>query len=522
MDQPFAITEPLARDGFAGPLPAFDAAECARLVKLLERERHKAKVWAKAAAVTGSTFFETATDPRILTPVRQFLGEDVILWGASLVIKRDAAVHPFHTDIESADPSGGFITVWIGLENTSRKTGLRFVRGSHIYGAAIQETNHRRGIDRHDSTDETTLSAAREYDAAASIAEPDVGDGDALFFDGRIWHGSHNRTRVPRTALLLQYARADKPVFIPRNFDWPFEHRTDERPPVLLVSGRAPMGINRMAKRPQRVVANAAHPLPRPVALAAQAFASIPHFEGQTPALDYMECHTSLLAPGASPHPLHSHDEEEILLVVSGEAEIHTADDAKGTNLQRNALRLGDFGYYPAHQFHTIVNASAAPVMYTMFKWRNEADRRASRDALTFARASSRFEPGGSPVYRTRVLEFGTRWLKRLQAHRTIAMPLSSYAAHADSYDVAIVLLEGAIETLGQRVDAPAVLYHPAGELHGLAVPGDVPARYVVFEFDGLHSRTPLAALRRLGLRATTFAKRAVNKIRREILKRLR
>jgi quercetin dioxygenase-like cupin family protein len=522
MDKPLAIIERLDRDGYAGPLPVFSAEECARLAKVLPGERRKARLWMKEAAVRSRAFYEAATNPSILTAVREALDEDIILWGASLVIKRDTDVHPFHTDIESSDPAGGFATVWIGLENTALGAGLKFVPGSHRYGVSIQEDNHRRGVERDKSTDETTLSAAREHDPGATIVEPDVGDGEALLFDGRLWHGSHNRSRATRTALLLQYARADRPVFMPKGFDWPFQYRTDERPPVQLVAGRAPMGINRMAGPPLGAVPNAAWPLPPRADTGAETFASIRHFEGETPKLDYIECHTSVLAPGASPHPLHNHDEEEILLVVRGEAEIHTAADGRGTRLARTTLRPGDFGYYPALQFHTIVNASAAPVMYTMFKWRNDIGRRGHRDTLTFGQTSTGIAPDGTPRQLTKLVEFGTRWLDRLQAHLSIASPAASYPAHADPYDVAIVLIEGAIETLGQRLEAPAVLYHPARAMHGLAAVGDAPARYLVFEFDAQRVRSPLTSLMRLGPRGVSLARRAVKKLRREIRKRLR
>jgi quercetin dioxygenase-like cupin family protein len=308
---------------------------------------------------------------------------------------------------------------------------------------------------------------------------------------------------------------------MPKGFTWPFQYET-ERPPVQLISGRAPMGVNRMAGPPLGAVPNAAWPLPPEAQTGAETFASIRHFEGETPKLDYIECHTSVLAPGASPHPLHNHDEEEILLVVRGEAEIQTANDGKGTNLTRTTLRPGDFGYYPALQFHTIVNASTAPVMYTMFKWRNDGGRSGRHDSLTFGRTSTGIASDGSPKHLTRLVEFGTRWLDRLQGHLSIASPPASYAAHADPYDVAIVLIEGAIETLGQPLEAPAVLYHPAGAMHGLAAVGDAPARYLVFEFDAQRIRTPLTSLMRLGPRGVSLARRAVKKLRREIGKRLR
>jgi len=45
--------------------------------------------------------------------------------------------------------------------------------------------------------------------------------------------------------------------------------------------------------------------------------------------------------------------------------------------------------------------------------------------------------------------------------------------------------MEGAVETIGHRLEPADLAFFPAGEAHGIHNPGDVPARYVVFEFHG-------------------------------------
>jgi quercetin dioxygenase-like cupin family protein len=514
------IARSLEENGYAGPVALFDAVECAQLVKALMAERRKSPVWGKGTAAASRAYYDVGADERILDRVRPALGDDIILWGAHLVIKKDAEVHPFHTDIESADPAGGFVTVWIGLENTTRRSGLKFVPGSHRYGVTIQELNHRNGVPRAGSTDETTLGAARTHDANAVIVQPEVGNGEALVFDGRIWHGSRNEGGSTRIALLLQYARADKPILQPANNEFPFKY-FDEKPPVIAISGRAPIGINRMANPPAGAIANSAYLLPQGRVTATERFASLHHFDGETPKFDSMHGHSSVLAPGESPHPLHSHVEEEIIVVVTGEAELNTSSDGKGANLQRTIMGPGDFAYYPAYQWHTIVNTSTAPVLYTMFKWANHAGNPAGRDKLALVRAgtSLRREPQDSRAIE-RVFETPSRWLDRVHCHTTVVPPGGGYEAHRDRYDVAIILLGGKIETLGRTVEAPAVLYHPAGELHGLRAVGIEPARYLVFEFDGERRQTLLTPLIRLSNRGVSFGRRAAGRIRRELKKR--
>lgn len=486
--------------GYAGPVGVFDAEECARILSSLRAEAGRPKTWSKGWAAASPAFHRVATDPRILELIRPALGDDIVLWGASLIVKAESDVHPFHTDVESMAPEGGFVTVWIGLENTDRSSGLKFVPGSHRYGVTIQELNHHAGIARGQSTDETTLAAARQHDAAAEIVQPEVHDGQALVFDGRVWHGSHNKTKSVRTALLIQYARADRPVRIPKTFNWPIAFHRTRKPPVVVVSGKGQPAINRVVRAPRhsKAIGNGAHLLPGPSAAVGKDFASFQHFWGGTPAVSDIECHSSILAPNASPHPLHQHIEEEVLVVVSGEAELHVADDAAGTaNAERVRMGPGDFAYYPAWTHHTLANAGDAPLLYTMLKWVNYGKPQDGRAAgRAFVRAGEAIRTAG-PGIGAGLWQARTRWLKRLHAHVSRLEPGEGYEPHADRYDVAILLLAGSVETLGRTVSAPALLYHPAGKPHGIRAVGTEAARYLVLELDGRPS--PIAPLIQLG-----------------------
>jgi hypothetical protein len=59
---------------------------------------------------------------------------------------------------------------------------------------------------------------------------------------------------------------------------------------------------------------------------------------------------------------------------------------------------------------------------------------------------------------------------------------------------VAIVLLSGEVETVGERVRQHGIIYYSAGELHGMRNVGATPATYLVFEF-----HNPSALKRRSG-----------------------
>jgi len=482
-----------SRDGFLGAVPIFDASECADLFRLATSSgRARPKEWTKGYAATHTSFYNAAADSRLINLVKPLIGPDVILWGARTVTKKVGDVHAFHTDIEASSPTGRFASIWIGLNNTGAQSGLKFVRGSHRFGKAVQQLENETGL--QDVGDETILDWARQFTPDPELVQPDVADGLALVFDGRVWHGSHNVTGTfARTALLLQYASADQPVFIPEGFDaWPPAFDQRRRPPVIVVAGASTPGVNRVVDPPSLHrygrLANSIHRLESVPSAGQKPFASSRHFEGETEVLDYIESHTSVLAPGASPHTLHWHEEEEYLVVVSGEASLHIADNAEGHNETIEVMRPGDFIYYPAFRHHTLVNTGSSPLQYTMLKWRNLSPKTnfdRSPRARVFKAGDEILNTTSDTRYYRKLFDERTHWLNKAHAHISIMPPGQGYKAHEDAHDVCIVLLSGTVQTLGSQVTAPAVLFHPAGENHGLASIGDTPARYLVFEFHG-------------------------------------
>ena len=73
--------------------------------------------------------------------------------------------------------------------------------------------------------------------------------------------------------------------------------------------------------------------------------------------------------------------------------------------------------------------------------------------------------------------------------------PGAGYPPHADDYDVAILVLGGKVETLDRVVEPLGVVFYAAGEMHGMKNVGDVPARYLVFEFHPFTSSSYAANL---------------------------
>ena len=156
--------------------------------------------------------FDIATQPAILGRVADLLGDDVVLWGVSAVRRKPGDVHPWHSDIESSAQTGGFVSVWIGLEHTSRDSSLQLICASHRSGTSVQEARAAHGIARDDATPQSLLQLVRSWAPDAELVEPEMTDGDGIFFDGRLWHGTDNRSRSgERLALVLQFAGGGAP-----------------------------------------------------------------------------------------------------------------------------------------------------------------------------------------------------------------------------------------------------------------------------------------------------------------------
>ena len=479
------------RMGYAGPIPFLTAAECHLLQNYLRSgELAAPQAWNKGLAVRDQLIYGIATKPDLLKWLAQLLGPNVYLWGAQLITKAPGEAHPWHTDIETSLPTGRFVSVWIGLENTSSKSALQYISGSHRIGKPLQQVAHERRVDRPDRTAERVLAWARDARADADLLEADVRDGDAVLFDGRIWHGSLNTGDCPRRALLLQYAAANQKVRIPdldKTMNWPFAYEATS-PPAITVLGRA-RGYQNLVAPPWDRRLN------QPVLAALEVFSDGKPWTPRSlisrgaASGGLLNVHFSQLQPGYSPHPPHAHIEEEILIVVEGEAEVVLPESQDDLDPAIHRLTPGDFTYYPAYRWHTIRNSSARPIIYLMFKWRGKPLGLTPHAAAGVFREDSEPAQAGRPFETKPVFEGPTHFLKKLHAHRSVLLPGGGYEPHADPYDVLITLFQGTVRTMGRTMTAPACFYHPAGSLHGIRALGERPARYLVVEMHGPEER---------------------------------
>jgi mannose-6-phosphate isomerase-like protein (cupin superfamily) len=516
---------PFARDGFMGPVRVLSRRDCRILKRHLDDDRRPLPAdWNKGNAVTDRLLYRLGASPALLDLITPILGEDIVLWGCSVVRRSPGKVHPWHVDIEASSPGGQYVTAWIGIENTRRSSGLQLIAGSHL-AEPVQQAQLQRGYRRGEAPIETVLEWARESNPHARLIEPELEDGEAILFDGRLWHCSINDHAIgTRTTLLLQFAAAESPVRIHDHaqLEWPFRFVSAPRPPAIVVQGSAAGNANRivpppppLAEKRRPMISSCIRSLEMPLAEhPGGGWRPYNLFRGSTRILDDMKCHAAVLSPGHSPHPPHSHREEELLIVLDGEAELLIAEKPSYDGARVERVGPGAFAYYPAFQHHTIRNPGNSPVTYLMFKWHVGAAQPAPAPLGTTIFRFRDAQPQGSKGFVTeKIFEQATECLGRLQCHATRLAPGAGYEPHVDAYDVAILTLSGRVETLGQEVLPHSVIYYSAGEKHGMRNVGDEPAHYLVFEFQapGITLRRPLRPrVKRLAKRVLKRAARAL------------
>src|ERR1700674_1744148 len=97
-----ATTSQIAEQGCAGPIRVLSAQECQRFLRAASDARKGPPLdWDKGHAASSRAFYEISTHPAIIEVVATLLGEDVMLWGASIQSRAPSAIHPWHSDIES-------------------------------------------------------------------------------------------------------------------------------------------------------------------------------------------------------------------------------------------------------------------------------------------------------------------------------------------------------------------------------------------------------------------------------------
>lgn len=224
---------------------------------------------------------------------------------------------------------------------------------------------------------------------------------------------------------------------------------------------------------------------------------SFPLFNGVTGGLSSFSCHASSLSFDFSPHTPHEHKEEEILLLLSGTVDLILPDKISDDKTKITHLEPGQLVYYPAYFSHTLRTTSKTPANYLMLKWENNINNKSNTRFLDYnlldisENLRCLDKDKNTEKFKKLVLFEGqTKYLNKSHCHISVLMPGHGYKPHADLYDVAIIVLEGEIETIGKFAVPFDVIFYSSGTMHGMYNPGKIPAKYIVFEFHSYYRKS--------------------------------
>ena len=224
---------------------------------------------------------------------------------------------------------------------------------------------------RSEISDHEVLKWAKERDQRSRIETIDVKDGEAIVFDGRLWHRSRNdHSSGCRSALLLQYTTPDTRIRIPNLevLDWPLENLNQPEPPCVMVLGRdhykenhtVPAPVLQQSRDPMETAPICDDIWPSWVGSLDVSldkhdkWRSVPIYRGAGGCTSELSCHVSALRPDHTPHPPHQHREEELIIMLSGAAEILVVDDPEALEQITRRVTRGNVIYHRAFQWHTI------------------------------------------------------------------------------------------------------------------------------------------------------------------------
>jgi quercetin dioxygenase-like cupin family protein len=197
-----------------------------------------------------------------------------------------------------------------------------------------------------------------------------------------------------------------------------------------------------------------------------------------SPQIPFLWSHWARLDEAMSPHELLEHPQEEIKVILAGEAELWTQADPEPVV---QVCGEGTVAYWPPMVAHTLRARSASAVYWTL-KWLRPGHGRSDASPSVIARASDvRAVTSQSGSAREIVLELVAGLVDRLRVSRVTIPPGSGFVARAHG-DTALVVLDGELEVSRQVVNRWGTVYLETDELHYVRNAGGTPLRLLMAE----------------------------------------
>lgn len=211
-------------------------------------------------------------------------------------------------------------------------------------------------------------------------------------------------------------------------------------------------------------------------------------FSGASRLLKSLSCHVAVLSEGKMIHPLHQHPEEELILLFSGEVDnIMVEGDLPGVE-KINRLKKESLIYLDGQQPHSLRAVGPGPATMLVFKWQgNSPNTKGDLPDMVIVDPSEGSGLSMSPFLqgsRMRGLfEVPTRYVRKMSVRIVELDPGAGFGKHKDTYDLALVLLSGHMDTMGVNLKVPTALFVTSGTPHWMWNSGQSPTSFLVVEF---------------------------------------
>lgn len=148
--------------------------------------------------------YELCTLPQIIRPIKQILGDDVMLFKSQFFEKPPYGREiPWHQESYFWEVERGWVTMWLAVDDATSENGaLRVITGSHIH----KRTHSPVPPNSNYWSTFTRAAIPRESDRIVDCSMP---AGNFMLFDDLLHNSPPNPTGLPRLSFTARYARPD-------------------------------------------------------------------------------------------------------------------------------------------------------------------------------------------------------------------------------------------------------------------------------------------------------------------------
>ncbi len=213
-------------------------------------------------------------------------------------------------------------------------------------------------------------------------------------------------------------------------------------------------------------------------------------FRGKAPGVRSFAAHTSILSPGRTTHPPHSHPGEEVCLVLAGALELNVP------GLEPRWIRAGQAMFMPANLVHGLTAGDELAV-YHIIRWLSDPPAPPPEGRLELAVVDMRADG-------TR-LEGPTDYLEWLRCSVVSLVPGEEEGPRPAPHSCMLAVLDGEVEALGAQLGIGGTAVVCAGDELAVSNRGDTAASFLLVEIEP--HRAPFG--RRLANDALWYSRRS-------------